>query len=862
MEQELEGLTSIYGHALPLYQQAGWSSILPVPPSAKSPPPTGYTGRTDLIPTDADYETWLGEKATWNIALRLPDGVIGIDIDDYDNKHGAMSLEEFAIDRELPRLPSTWSSSSREGESGIYLFRVPAGRTFVSSLAPDIEVIQPQHRYAVVWPSVHPRIQADGTQLAQYRWRDMTGRAVNQIPRPQDLALLPPVWVDALTVRPGGSMGGGGNGGGSVGWLPREVSEEWIAERDAAFLPHNWAPVYDRVVQRMIAKAAVSTRHDAIVSATASIVGAAAQGMMPGSALWRLAEVAESLYEERTPPGKDPKPWRGDNEHEFWAAVGGAIAKHVEPGHPWWERIQPAVEAEGIAEWLGTHGLADEDQNVTTPQDLAQERLEAPAPAPMTPDPPQAVVEAAETVVRVRREIDAEVWAQELELRRQEIERWLVGHERVSEVTQLTTSLAGVEWSAKLFEGGSYPINSPGPVAQERWDEIHIEAELMVADRRSVVTQFVAQVLPHWVEQDWLPKGVLATMVAPPSVGKTLWAVDLSCRLAMGMPWFGTQVERCPVLYLAHEAHASAIQRVVAWSQHHAEHIAERPADPETGEVLVRDDGSPKGLVLVPMTGSLRTEGGRSTVRSHAEWMHDTIGAPGVVIIDTLAAGFGEGEENSATDMQAFLTSCYSLMGDLPGLTFLILHHPVKDAFEHPDQFHTGRGSGALKGAVSVELACRRIENDGTDTGLVEIARLKARDGEQGTGVKHLAARRVIKLYGPDGRPLIRPDHSPVTSVVLDAPTDEEMAQMAAESLATEAAKDNEYLLKVLVVVSQLQAQGEKVTRDRVLVQLRQQFKQGISKERLGPLLSEAKGILEEDPDAALNIEIPQDDDF
>ena len=131
VEEELRQMTSVYASALPLYREAGWDAILPVPPAAKMPPPSGFTGGTARLPSDAEYAVWSTSHAAWNVALRLPDGVLGIDVDEYGSKHGATNLEDWAIDRELPALPPTWSSSSRDGESRISFFRVPSAHNYV-----------------------------------------------------------------------------------------------------------------------------------------------------------------------------------------------------------------------------------------------------------------------------------------------------------------------------------------------------------------------------------------------------------------------------------------------------------------------------------------------------------------------------------------------------------------------------------------------------------------------------------------------------------------------------------------------------------------------------------------------------------
>ncbi len=98
-----------------------------------------------------------------NIALRLPDGVVGIDVDHYGDKTGGDTIAEH--ENRWGRLPAAPLTTSRaDGLSGIRLYRVPPGTRLVGEL-PDVEIIQPHHRYAIVSPSVHPEGRA-------YRWLD------------------------------------------------------------------------------------------------------------------------------------------------------------------------------------------------------------------------------------------------------------------------------------------------------------------------------------------------------------------------------------------------------------------------------------------------------------------------------------------------------------------------------------------------------------------------------------------------------------------------------------------------------------------------------------------------------------------
>lgn len=225
-----------YADSVVGYRRAGWTCILPVPPETKTPPPPGFTGAEGRDTTDLDLVHLVESHGHFSVALRMPTFpateetgglawcVIGIDVDHYikgeTTKRGADTIQ--VLEAELGALPPTWSSTARGLEDGrggltvgpsrIMLFRAPAQRYATKLTAPepystgggqpgrqlgDVEVIQRHHRYAVVWPSPHP---STGRAGAIYRWYTPEGHLseVGHVPRPTDLAWLPPAWARHL----------------------------------------------------------------------------------------------------------------------------------------------------------------------------------------------------------------------------------------------------------------------------------------------------------------------------------------------------------------------------------------------------------------------------------------------------------------------------------------------------------------------------------------------------------------------------------------------------------------------------------------------------------------------------------------
>ncbi len=186
----------VYASACEGYVLAGWPCVIPVPPDKKHPPPGGFTGDGGRDTTSDDITSWARTHAGYSVALRMPDGVIGIDVDEYAKgevvKHGADTL--VAAETELGPLPPTFSSTARgQGQpSRILFYRVPPGR-YAGQLGPDVEIIQRHHRYAVVAPSPHAGAGAD------YRWYGPDGSPLEgKVPGPGGLAELPEAWVRRL----------------------------------------------------------------------------------------------------------------------------------------------------------------------------------------------------------------------------------------------------------------------------------------------------------------------------------------------------------------------------------------------------------------------------------------------------------------------------------------------------------------------------------------------------------------------------------------------------------------------------------------------------------------------------------------
>lgn len=303
-----------FATAARLYRAAGWHGTLPVGAKAgeKWPPPKGFTGHGAPDPSAADVEAWIETHGDRNIGLRVPVGVLGLDVDAYVKddkvKAGADALAE--LEARFGPLPPTWVSSARPAPSGIRWFRVPTeldGRpiNWPGEAAKGIELIQHGHRYAVVWPSTNP--EAGG---AQYRWHKQveTMRLDPEdviIPRAEQLAHLPDSWVRGLALSYArtekAELGG------------HDLAAWWDLLRPAPACPRVIAAMADAEVQLRAGRAG---RHETARDAARTIAAYGGEGHAgSGEALLALGE---TFVDAVKAPGRDA-------EAEWGRMLAGAV---------------------------------------------------------------------------------------------------------------------------------------------------------------------------------------------------------------------------------------------------------------------------------------------------------------------------------------------------------------------------------------------------------------------------------------------------------------------------------------------------------------------------------------------------------
>ena len=309
-------MTGPYTQGADAYWQAGWRGILPLPPRRKKSPPTGYTGTSGLYPSYPDVYAWTeGADGNGNIALRMPGNILGIDVDAYGDKAGADTLT-LAEAMHGP-LPPTWRTTSRDdGVSGIRLFRVPEGLAWPGEIGPGVETVHRTHRYAVVWPSLHPEGRT-------YRWIGPDNIVTTVLPDPDVLPSLPETWVNAYT---GGEL--------AVEVKRRDMRYDqaiaWIiGQPGATDNPcDRMARVADSIDADLRAGSAHAAGRDAALRIT-RFVDEGHRGAITTLGTVRKAFIAEVTGSQRTILGKERRT-NSDAEHEWNELVASAVGLVVE----------------------------------------------------------------------------------------------------------------------------------------------------------------------------------------------------------------------------------------------------------------------------------------------------------------------------------------------------------------------------------------------------------------------------------------------------------------------------------------------------------------------------------------------------
>lgn len=186
---------------------------------------------------------------------------------------------------------------------------------------------------------------------------------------------------------------------------------------------------------------------------------------------------------------------------------------------------------------------------------------------------------------------------------------------------------------------------------------------------------------PEWLVEGMIRKGGLISLYGDAGSGKTFLALDWALCATTGREWHGRSVVAGEVVYLLAEDSGDLPNRIDAWTQEFGA-INEDRFHVIPDAVDLHDPDSADRLI-----DAIRTQLGSF---------------PELIVIDTLARCFGDGDENYQKDMNLFVRNCDRLRSEFPHATVLLVHHTGKDSTRG------ARGSSVLRAALHTEMEVQK----------------------------------------------------------------------------------------------------------------------------------------------------------
>ena len=203
---------------------------------------------------------------------------------------------------------------------------------------------------------------------------------------------------------------------------------------------------------------------------------------------------------------------------------------------------------------------------------------------------------------------------------------------------------------------------------------------------------------PQYLIEGLIEQQSLCQMFGEPGSGKSFMAIDAACSIGSGKDFHGRAVVRGPVVYVAGEGRRGVVRRINAWAKAHSIDLPDISLYVSRTAVGINNGNNLAGL------------------KAEIHHIMEEFGAPALIIIDTLARNFGDGDENDTKDMTSFIAEVDRLNDEFHCAS-LIVHHAG-----HGEKGRA-RGSSALKGALDAEykiskqddrirMSCSKMKDD------------------------------------------------------------------------------------------------------------------------------------------------------
>ncbi len=184
---------------------------------------------------------------------------------------------------------------------------------------------------------------------------------------------------------------------------------------------------------------------------------------------------------------------------------------------------------------------------------------------------------------------------------------------------------------------------------------------------------------PQWLINQYLEEHTLSCIFGKSGTGKSFISIDMACCIATGTSYHGYEVEQGAVFYIAGEGHNGIAKRLKAWE--------------------IRNDVS---LESAPLFISKRPaqlcnlQNAQEVAHAVDELSRIHNQKPSLIVVDTLARNFGDGDENSTKEMNSFVNHIDFIKNEWNAAALIVHHSGLSDDGR-------ARGSVALKGAMDHE---------------------------------------------------------------------------------------------------------------------------------------------------------------
>lgn len=207
-------------------------------------------------------------------------------------------------------------------------------------------------------------------------------------------------------------------------------------------------------------------------------------------------------------------------------------------------------------------------------------------------------------------------------------------------------------------------------------------------------------------QQDWLIKSIIPAdslnqIFGDPGSMKSFLAIDMTACIATGSSFYGMKTKQAPVIFIAGEGFNGLKMRFMAWSIKNQISLDDAPIYLSSVPVSI---GNPESI---------------EAALSVIDQITTLNGTPALIVIDTVARNFGNGDENSTKDMNAFINGCDTIRAKY-NCAVLLVHHSG-----HADK-NRGRGAMALLAALDTAYKTYKDEND-----ILRFECTKMKDGQK-----------------------------------------------------------------------------------------------------------------------------------